>query len=131
MSNTELVKKWYGCIDNQDFDMLATLMSPEHKFHNPLSPVPSNVQEHLGMAQMMTAALKGEHIMEQVVEGQDTVVVRGRWTGTHVGEFNGVPASGNDVSFSFMDLFEIENGQVTNEYLEMNPATLMQQIGAM
>jgi predicted ester cyclase len=47
-----------------------------------------------------------------------------------VGEFNGVPATGKPVEFYFVDLFNIVNGKVTNEHLEMNPMTIMQQITA-
>ena len=43
----------------------------------------------------------------------------------------GVPATGKPVEFYFVDLFQIVNGKVSREHMELNPMTIMQQIGAM
>ena len=130
MTNKELAKKWYGLIDAKDLAGLQGLLDPRHRFQNPMTPAPVGVDEHIGMMQMMTSALKGGHVLEKLLAEGDYVTVGGRWKGTHVGEFNGIPATGNRVEFTFIDILHFENGKLTDEHLEMNPMAIMAQIGA-
>jgi predicted ester cyclase len=129
MTNQEIAKTWFQAIDKNDFSTVKGLMHPDHKFHNPMTPEAIGIDEHIGMMQMMTGAFTGEHILEQFIEDRDHIVVRGRWAGTHTGEFNGVKATGNRVEFTFIDIFEISGGKVRNEAFEMNPMAIMAQIG--
>ncbi|MEX0968138.1 MAG: ester cyclase [Bacteroidia bacterium] len=131
MTAKAIAKAWFNGIDSRNFEGVKKLMAPNHKFHNPMSPQPIEVEEHIGMMQMMTSAFEGKHHIDQLIEDGNHVVARGHWSGKHVGEFNGVPATGNDLTFSWMDLFEIVDGKVANEYFEMNPLSIMSQIGAM
>ncbi|MDN5203687.1 ester cyclase [Fulvivirgaceae bacterium BMA10] len=130
MTSKEVVKAWFKNIDDQNYDALKSLMASDHKFHNPMSPAPLGVEEHIGMAQMMTNSLQGKHHVEILVEENGWIAVYGRWKGKHVGEFQGVPATGNDVEFTWTDFFQIVDGKISEEYLEMNPLSLMTQIGA-
>lgn len=130
MTPIDFVKTWFSNIDNKQFDANKALMAPNHQFHNPMMPVPADAEGHLGMMQMMTSAFEGTHNIDFCVVDGNRVAVRGFWEGKHTGEFEGIPATGNSVRFSFADFFQIENGQLTNEYLEMNPMAIMQQIGA-
>ena len=129
MTNKEVVKAWFAAIDNKDFNTIKNLMDSKHKFRNPMTPAPVGVDEHVGMMQMMTSALDGKHNLNVIFSDDDHVGVSGKWTGKHVGEFNGVPATGNAVEFYFVELFHVANGKVVNEHLEMNPLVIMQQIG--
>eukprot|EP00746_Dinoflagellata_sp_MGD_P058730 gnl/MRDRNA2_/MRDRNA2_251043_c0_seq1.p1 gnl/MRDRNA2_/MRDRNA2_251043_c0~~gnl/MRDRNA2_/MRDRNA2_251043_c0_seq1.p1 ORF type:complete len:137 (+),score=24.14 gnl/MRDRNA2_/MRDRNA2_251043_c0_seq1:38-448(+) len=128
MKAKELVKTWFHNIDQQNFEAVKNLMAADHIFHNPMTPAPIGANEHIGMMQHMTAAWDGEHHLDLVLEDGDHVVARGRWSGKHVGEFNGVPATGKHVEFSWIDIFEVADGKVTREYFEMNPMSIMAQI---
>ena len=131
MTNKEIVRKWFSHIDAGHFEELKKLMDASHSFKNPMTPSPVGADQHVGMVQMMTSAMKGAHHLELVLEEGDHVVVSGTWSGKHTGEFNGIPATGNTVEFPFIDIFHIQNGKVTDEHMEMNPMLIMQQIGAM
>jgi predicted ester cyclase len=129
MTNKELVTAWFANIDSENFDSIKNLMDSNHKFFNPMTPAPVGVDEHLGMMQMMTSAFSGKHHLDLMLEDGNHVVVKGHWSGKHTGTFNGVSATGNDVTFTFVDIFLIENGKVTKEHLELNPMSIMMQIG--
>jgi len=130
MTNKEIATAWFAAIDKNDYATIQGLMHPDHKFHNPMTPAPATSDEHLGMIQMMSAAFTGAHSLELILEDGNYAVVRAIFKARHTGEFNGVPATGKDVSVSFIDIFEIVDGKVRNEVLEMNPMTFMIQIGA-
>lgn len=131
MTSKEIVTNWFAHIDNKNFDGVRSLMADNHEFHNPMTPEPLNADGHIGMMQMMTAAFEGQHHLDITVEEKEYVAVKGRWTGTHVGEFEGIPATGKDIEFSFSDLFRIQDGKVGYEHMELNPMSIMAQLGAM
>lgn len=68
-------------------------------------------------------------INEQIAEA-DKVLTRFTWTGTHDGEFFGVPASGRTVSVWGMVIDRIERGRIKDTRILMDALELMRQIGA-
>ncbi len=67
-------------------------------------------------------------ILEQVAE--DTKVVsRFEWTGTHRGEFLGVPATGRQVRVWGMVLDRLEEGRIKDTRIIMDTLGLMMQLG--
>src|SRR5688572_10969715 len=131
MTNKELATAWFAAIDAKNFNAVKNLMDKNHKFNNPMTPAPVGIDEHIGMMQMMTSSFDGGHTIDLVVDGGTHVAVRGTYSGKHVADFNGVPSTGKQVTFSWIDIFEVKNGKVANEYFEMNPMSIMMQIGAM
>ena len=131
MTTKEFATKWFGAIDAKNYDSLKSMMADNHQFTNPVTPTPLSAAEHIGMIQQMMASFTGTHTIEQTICEGDWVVTRGRWSGTHTGEFNGIPASGKPVNFSMCDVMHVVNGKLVEEYMEWNAMTLMMQIGAM
>jgi predicted ester cyclase len=131
MTNKEIAKAWFAAIDANNFEAVKNLMHPQHSFRNPMTPAAVGSEEHIGMMQMMTSAFEGGHDLELILTDGDYVTVSGRYKGKHTGEFNGMPASNKQVDFTFIDVFQIVDGKVRNEYFEMNPMSIMMQIGAM
>lgn len=130
MTNKELVKTWFEKLDAQDFSGIRNLMDDRHQFHNPMTPAPIGADEHIGMMQMMHNSFSGEHIINLMLEEGNHVAVSGTWKGTHSGEFQGIPATGNVVNFTFSDFFQVVDGKVLKEHMELNPLSINAQIGA-
>jgi steroid delta-isomerase-like uncharacterized protein len=68
---------------------------------------------------------------------QDTVVEGGRvatfsfWTGTHRGEFMGIPATGRSVRVEAWTLDRYEGGQLTGSRIIMDVVGLLTQLGVL
>jgi predicted ester cyclase len=129
MTNKEIVTAWFSHIDKGNLDGLKNLLASNHSFRNPMTPAPLGKDEHLGMIQMMTGSLTGEHQLERIVSEGDWVAVVGKWSGKHTGEFNGIPATNKPIQFTFADVIQIENGKIAEELFEFNPMSIMAQIG--
>src|SRR5215218_8985313 len=69
------------------------------------------------------------NIVDIVAEG-DKVAVSVNVTGTYKGEFQGIPPTGKQVSFTAMDILTIIDGKITEEWATADMMGLMQQIGA-
>ena len=64
----------------------------------------------------------------QVAEG-DRVVSRYTWSGTHQGEFFGVPATGKRVSYTITATMRIAGGKIREVWTNWDQWGLMQQLG--
>jgi steroid delta-isomerase-like uncharacterized protein len=68
-------------------------------------------------------------IEEQVSEG-DKVASRFEWTGTHKGEFMGIPATGRPVRVWGMVIDRLVHGRIKDTRILMDTLGLMAQLGA-
>ncbi|WP_174978054.1 ester cyclase [Pandoraea eparura] len=78
----------------------------------------------------MRAAFPDMHwrIDEQLVEG-DRVLTRFEWTGTHRGDFLGVPATGRPVRVWGMVIDRVDRGRIRQTRLLMDTLGMMVQLG--
>jgi steroid delta-isomerase-like uncharacterized protein len=67
-------------------------------------------------------------IVEQVAEG-DKVASRFEWTGTHQGEFLGVPATGRQVRVWGIVIDRLQEGRIKETRIIMDTLGLMMQLG--
>ena len=67
-------------------------------------------------------------IEHEVAEG-DLVVVRGTYTGTHAGEFFGIPATGGHFTTTGMHLWRIANNQIVEHWCNNDDLGVMRQLG--
>ena len=69
-------------------------------------------------------------IDDLIAEG-DKVAIRMTWSGTHKGEFMGIPPTGKSVSFGVFDVIRIAGGKFVEHWGLMDSMAMMQQLGAM
>ena len=69
-------------------------------------------------------------IQSCVAEG-DTVVSRWTLTGTHQGQFQGIPATGRPVAFTGLECNKVAGGQIVEHWSMFDNLALLRQIGAM
>lgn len=85
----------------------------------------------IAVGQMFATALPdGKINVKSVFAAGDVVVVEFIGTGTHTGDFAGVPGSGRKVTIPVCDVIEFKDGKIyaEREYIDM--LSMMQQIGA-
>ncbi|MEN8788239.1 MAG: ester cyclase [Flavobacteriaceae bacterium] len=69
-------------------------------------------------------------IEEMIAEG-NKVLVRGRCTGIHKNEFNGIPPTHRSMDLPFVIRYTIENNLITDHWLIADQVILMEQLGLM
>lgn len=77
------------------------------------------------------AAFGHRHHLDEVVAEANRVAVRLRVTGTHAGEFMGVPASGEDITVEGSAFLGITDGRIAEIWGFIDQLGLLQQIGAL
>lgn len=95
---------------------------------------PGMTQDREGVKEfvrVMRTAFPDLHMTaESVLADDDRVIVRFRMTGTHDGDFMGMPATGRKVDLTGYDEARVVEGRATEHWGAMDGMKLMEQLGA-
>ncbi|MEM8715115.1 MAG: ester cyclase, partial [Cyanobacteria bacterium P01_G01_bin.4] len=72
---------------------------------------------------------RGQHQFDEIIATGDRVVTSGTFTATHLGAFQGLPATGQRICISVMHIDRVENGAIVEHWGQGNALGLMQQLG--
>ncbi len=65
---------------------------------------------------------------DMIAEG-DRVATKKTFTGTHTGDFMGIPPTENRVTLQYVDILRLRDGQIIEHWLNMDQLSFMQQLG--
>jgi steroid delta-isomerase-like uncharacterized protein len=87
-----------------------------------------------GLKQMINdfqAALSGlkVNIEDMIAEG-DKVAIRGAQRGTHASEIAGVPATGKEITATWLVILRIEDSKIVERWVNWDEQGFMKQLGA-
>ena len=117
-------------INRQDLSVLEKDISPDYVDHSALPGVPSGLDGARIMLSMIHGAFPDlQATIEDAIAEGDKVVVRKSWTGTHEGEFMGIPPTGKHVSFEGIVIWRIEGSQLAERWAAIDRLGLMEQLG--
>ena len=132
MDHMATLERMYGRINAHDVDGFCEYLAEdfvEHEVAPGLSPTKEGVRQFFTMYMAGLPDLRFE--IEDMLASGDKVVARVRCTGTHSGEFMGMPASGNSVSAEAVDIIRFGDDGLAREHWGVFDAlAMMQQIGA-
>ncbi len=130
--NKAIARQFYKLIETGDLDLADEVVAEDYVNHNALPGQTSGLAGYKEAISALRASLPDIQytIDDQIAEG-DKVLTRYRATGTHQGEFLGVPASGKPLTFRALVLQRVVNGKIQESWLEMDMLGLMQQMGAL
>ena len=131
-----LVRRYYNeVLTGGDRQLLARLLDPSFVSHVSGGP---DAGPDVG-AEAYTAAVDATHaafpdlvvtVHDQVAE-DDKVVTRWSATGTHAGDFAGVPATGRPVAVSGIHIHRVRHGRLIEHWEELNLLGVLRQIGVL
>jgi steroid delta-isomerase-like uncharacterized protein len=83
-----------------------------------------------GLAQALKTAFPDVHITHHdTLASGDKVAIRWSATGTHGGDYFGIPASNNTVSFEGIDWFRVSGGKISEMWIAFDNLGATQQMG--
>lgn len=98
-----------------------------------LDPLPGQQQGREGLKdviRMMRVAFPDIHwVVEETIASGDKVVSRFKWTGTHRGEFLGIPATERKVTVPGVVIDRLSGGKMADSRILMDSLGMMQQLG--
>jgi len=125
-----LVRRYYqDVLNGRRLDVLEQLAVVDYAEHDPL---PGQQDGRAGLAQrvrLLVEAFAPYFEIEDVVAESDRIVVRWTHTGTHVGEFLGMPATGRSFSIAGIDIYRTRDGKLAEHWHIVDQLSLLQQLG--
>lgn len=98
-----------------------------------LDPLPGQRQGREGLKDVigrMRASFPDLHwVVEDTIASGDKVVSRFKWSGTHKGDFLGIPATGRNVTVHGVVIDRLSAGKMADSRILMDTLSLMQQLG--
>jgi steroid delta-isomerase-like uncharacterized protein len=129
----ERLRQFYDVVVNQGdvekVDEFCTEDFVDHEEFPGITPDRAGVKDFFVM---MRKAFPDLHVeVHDIVADGDLAVARATMTGTHQGEFMGVPPTGRRIEVEGFDMVRIPDGQrATAHWGVMDAMTMMQQLGA-
>jgi steroid delta-isomerase-like uncharacterized protein len=131
MDHAATLQGFYDSVNAGDVDGFGELLADdfvEHEETPGLAPTREGVKEFF---RMFIAAFPDLRMTpEDVLASGDKVVARVRVTGTHTGEFMGIPATGKGIAVQAIDIVRFGDDGLAREHWGVFDAmAMMQQLG--
>jgi predicted ester cyclase len=129
--NAQVVRDWYAAIDAGDIAAFDDVMAPVVVQHAADFANAQGLDEVKANFGPFLEAFSGlHHELEDVVAADDMVAVRVAAHGTQQGEFMGIPATGQDITWTSLAIYRIECGKIAEHWSEVDAVGRLQELGA-
>ena len=130
--NKEIVRRYQEAYNSNILDALDDLVAENVLTPKVMPGLPPGIAGAKAVHETTLRGMPDWHtrIDDLVAEG-DRVAARITMTGTHTGDFWGMPATGRAVNFTGMYMVRIAGGKIVEHWGEEDGIALMQQLGFM
>jgi steroid delta-isomerase-like uncharacterized protein len=132
MDNATVVRTLFEEFFNKgDEDVVKDLVADVYDFHNGPADVPRTREAFVAGTRFMRASVPDMHWeISLLVAVGDLVVVRSTLTGTHAGDFLGVPATGRQILVRVADFYRLEGGKIREHWDVVDNLAALLRLGA-
>jgi steroid delta-isomerase-like uncharacterized protein len=129
--NMALVKRLIEEQNKGNAEIVKELYAPDVKSYSPSgSTAPTSQSEDYEIAKTFLSAFPDlNQITEEIFASGDKVTARFIARGTHKGDFQGIPATGNRIEISGILIFHIKDGKIIEVREEADFLGFMTQLG--
>ncbi|MFC1717486.1 ester cyclase [Candidatus Poribacteria bacterium] len=117
----------------QNMAVIDELFAADYTMHDPAASMeikgPEGFKQWAGM---MLAPYFSDSlvVVEDMIAEGDKVVVRWSWSGTHTGEFQGIPATGRPIAVTGISIHRFADGKFVESWVSYDMLGMMQQLTA-
>ena len=128
--NKQAARRFYQeVINGRNLDAMDELLTPDGVDHTFGSQSAEQAKQFFGMVQQAFPDLHAE--VHDVIGEGELVAARVTYTGTHQGEFVGIPATGKQTTISGVDFFRMQDGRQFEHWGGPDMFSLLMQLGVM
>jgi steroid delta-isomerase-like uncharacterized protein len=128
--NKDVARRIYEKVLNErDLDLLDELVRPDYIEHDPLPGQREGLDGVRDRYKMLIEGLDPRFTIEDEISEGDRVVIRWTNSGTHVGEFLGVPATNRPFSIAGIDIYRVQDGKLAEHWHVVDMYAQLIQLG--
>lgn len=129
-ANIALIRAAQDEFNTGDLDACVARLAPDFVINLAELPEPMRGRDAWRQnAEVMRRAFPDVHVhIEDIFAAEDRVAVRLTISGTHSGEFLGIPATGRSIHYNSHEFYRVADGAIAEEWVCSDMATLMRQI---
>ncbi len=128
--NKDIVTRFVKATNDATFAVLDELVVEDYRENEPIpGQGPGRAELKRAYKTFNTPFPDLHFVFADVIAEGDLVVGRGVISGTHRGEFFGVPPTGKVVHWTGTRLFRLRNGRIVEGWVNLDMLGLMQQLG--
>jgi steroid delta-isomerase-like uncharacterized protein len=130
--NKNIVRRYQEIYNSNNLDALLEVVSEDLLTPKIMPGIPPGIEGAKAAHQIMLAGFPDyQTTIEDLIAEGDKVVARVTMTGTHTGDFMGIPPTGKHISFIGIYVVKIADGKIVEHWGEEDGVSLMQQLGVM
>lgn len=129
-SNKDVVRRFYDeVLNRRRLELLEELAVAGYIEHDPLPGQREGLDGLRDRVEMIVKGLDPHFTIEDMIGEGNKVVVRWTNSGTNVGEFLGIPATGRSFSIPGIDIYRMEEGRLAEHWHVVDVFGHLQQLG--
>ncbi len=130
-TNEVIARRFAEEVTNQKrLDVADEIIAADHVFYMPGIPPVRGLEAWKQLASIYFTAFPDFQVtVEDVIAEGDKVVARFTFSGTHQGEFQGIPPTGKQVTATGIDIYRIVDGKMLEHWAQIDALGMLQQLG--
>ena len=129
-SDEAVVRRFYEQMCNERKNEIASeLFTADHTMHDPQVPAGGGPAGMVEVVSVYQRGVEGHWGIADIFSTADRVVVRWTGSGTHVGEVNGIPATGKKIRVDAITIHRMEGGKIAESWEVWDTLGFLQQLG--
>ena len=129
-ANKALARKMFeDVLNGRNLDLLDEVATSDYVEHNPLPGQRTGIAGIRDRYTMVLTAFDPHFTIDDVIAEGDKVVLRWTNSGTHVGEFLGMPPTGRSYRIPGVEIWRVENGKLAEHWDVVDVFGQLQQLG--
>jgi len=130
--NKNIVRRYQDIYNSNNLDELGEVVSEDLLTPRIMAGIPSGIEGAKAAHQIMLTGFPDyQTVIDDLVAEGDKVVARITMSGTHTGNFMGIPATGKHVEFTGIYIARIANGKIAEHWGEEDGVSLLVQLGVL
>ena len=128
--NKEIVRRYQEAYNNADYEALDNVVAADVITPNMISSMPRGLEDAKLVHQKTLIGMPDYHTtIEDLIAEGDKVVARVSMTGTHTGDFYGIPATGRRVNLTGIFIVRIADGKIVEHWGEEDGVKVLRELG--
>jgi steroid delta-isomerase-like uncharacterized protein len=130
-ANVAVIRRFYEELWNRwDLALVDEIIAPDLRFRGSRGTTMDGRGEFVRYVEQTRAAFPDWHNrIDELIAADEKVVARLTWTGTHRGEFLGIPPSGRTVSYVGAAFFRLQAGKIREGWVVGDTQELWRALG--